>query len=258
MNENLIEIIGIVSGIMAIIGIPGILDLLKWRKKISTLQHSNKEEFQHEFQSKNQAASQSYDKDSEKLRLYKPPKIVQEFIKIEDLRIILVLGLPILGFFLVGLRAVKNAPSWSELFSGEEIETDYSIVYYVLFLIVCFFLFMFYQWLQEQKIENRYKYYSFLYDKIYTDGKTQLGLKWGFLNEKNKEVLPCIFDKIEHFNGYFKVQLNRKVGILNKDGKVVLPVKYSKILEFDQANEFVDVSLDGEKFRISQYGKRSL
>lgn len=73
------------------------------------------------------------------------------------------------------------------------------------------------------------------YDKIndYHEGlacvtrKVEGETLYGYIDNKGKEVIPCIYDNAGWFlEGVALVQKDQKVGAINKNGKVILPLEY--------------------------------
>ena len=55
--------------------------------------------------------------------------------------------------------------------------------------------------------------------------------KWGLVDNKGKEAIPCIYDYIGPFSeGFAAVEIHGKYGIINIDGKIVIPANYCKII----------------------------
>ena len=56
---------------------------------------------------------------------------------------------------------------------------------------------------------------------------------YGFINERFEECIPCIYQRIEPFEGDVTiVELADKYALMNKHGEIVMPLKYSEIEEF--------------------------
>ena len=67
-----------------------------------------------------------------------------------------------------------------------------------------------------------------------SDGLTSVQAKdgkWGYIDEKKQEVIPCIYLSVRNFdNGIAVVEKSEnEYGLIDKSGKEVLPCKYSKI-----------------------------
>jgi len=59
--------------------------------------------------------------------------------------------------------------------------------------------------------------------------------KWGYINEKGEEVIPCIYDLAYHFSdGLAPVKRGGKMGFINKKGEVVIPFIYNAVSEFSE------------------------
>lgn len=55
--------------------------------------------------------------------------------------------------------------------------------------------------------------------------------KWGFIDKKGNEVIPCTYDDCETFVGnYAKVKMNGKWGIIDKTGKTIIEPQYENII----------------------------
>ena len=70
---------------------------------------------------------------------------------------------------------------------------------------------------------------------------------WGFINAKNKIVVPFKYDKVEHFtSGMTLVTKNAQVGLVDKLGKEIVPVQFNdlKFLDLTYIN-FLDEALTG-------------
>ena len=57
--------------------------------------------------------------------------------------------------------------------------------------------------------------------------------KYGFVDDKGKEIIPCIYDDANSFSeGYATVVKDEKTGVVDKNGKLVVPYKYDYIGDF--------------------------
>jgi len=260
MRENLIEIIGIVSGVMAIIGIPGILDLMKWRKKLNRIQHNDQKKIQKEYLPTTAELSKKYINTAEKLYLprfhveMEPIGISKHAIRVVCVVIIL---------FLV--QTYLNHKPWGEtfddfkkIFKGEEIEYVWSPYSFYMTIGIYLLVELFYFGVRYLLRENRSNYYSFLYDDIRSDGITKLGKKYGYITERYKEILPCVFDEIKFYKNFLLVNLNGKEGLISKSGKVIIPIKYDEVETLNLTDKYAEVREGKKSFRISRFGKRSL
>lgn len=55
--------------------------------------------------------------------------------------------------------------------------------------------------------------------------------KWGFIDKKGNEVIPCTYDDCDVFVGdYANVKQNGKWGIIDKTGKIIFEPKYDNII----------------------------
>ncbi len=83
------------------------------------------------------------------------------------------------------------------------------------------------------------------------------GGRYGYVDQKGKEIIPCIFTAVGSFNSYGLVWVNNGgsfgdessgivgglFGVYNREGKVVLPVKYRQLGYFDSSR-----STDGNPY----------
>lgn len=119
----------------------------------------------------------------------------------------------------------------------------------------------------------KYDYYGYgFFDNLMavnTGGKVSLtgvfgGGKWGFINAKGQEVVPCKYDNVRSFSeglavvnvgGKFGISLvsGGKYGYIDTTGKEVIPLRY------DDANDFSEgmapVLLNGKCGYINKKGK---
>ncbi|MCW3110912.1 MAG: repeat-containing protein [Segetibacter sp.] len=57
--------------------------------------------------------------------------------------------------------------------------------------------------------------------------KVSINKKYGFIDEKGKEVIPLLYDDAQIFiNGFAQVKSGKKYGYIDKTGKVVIPLIY--------------------------------
>ncbi len=55
--------------------------------------------------------------------------------------------------------------------------------------------------------------------------------QWGFMDSSGNIVIPCQYDAVDDFEGWFTlVEKDGQAGIINKAGKVVIPVGYDDII----------------------------
>lgn len=106
------------------------------------------------------------------------------------------------------------------------------------------------------------------YDKIisYNNGyrKVMENGKYGLINEKGKEIVPCRYGNLYTFDekDRLRVFLDGKWGIINLKNELIIPFKYRKISKSDykDTNEYskskyiYKVSLDGNKYFIIDEG----
>ena len=92
---------------------------------------------------------------------------------------------------------------------------------------------------------DHYESHFKMYDECFY---TQLGGKWGFVNSKNQNIIPFLYDEIELRNdNYFNVRIGDLWGVLSVGnlwkglsitGKEILPIKYSqKIPSFEKNDQ---------------------
>lgn len=84
--------------------------------------------------------------------------------------------------------------------------------------------------------------------------------KYGFINEKKEEIIPCKYDYCEGFvNGAAKVKLNGKYGLINKKGIEFIPPVYDHIKEIKKYvivclnNKYGLFNINGEKIIPPKY-----
>ena len=64
--------------------------------------------------------------------------------------------------------------------------------------------------------------------------------KYGFVNRNGELVTPCKYDGAEDFSeGLALVRMNGKYGFVNKKGKLIIPCKYVKALSFSEGMSLV-------------------
>lgn len=79
--------------------------------------------------------------------------------------------------------------------------------------------------------------------------------KWGFIDEKGKEIIPLIYDDASDFeDGLAKVKINGKWGMINKNGQVVIPIKYDKIEGKLDNYDLIEVKINGRKGYVDMNG----
>jgi len=92
--------------------------------------------------------------------------------------------------------------------------------------------------------------------------------KWGFVDKTGKEVIPCIYNNVEDFDGFAKVNIGGKWeessnnsrifrggkwGIIDKTGKEIIPCIYSDIRHF--SDDLAVVTIDNKYGVIDKTGK---
>ncbi|MDR1170352.1 MAG: WG repeat-containing protein [Prevotellaceae bacterium] len=69
--------------------------------------------------------------------------------------------------------------------------------------------------------------------------------KYSFIDTTGREVVPCKYDYVWHFNeGLAAVKLNGKYGYIDRTGKEVIPLKYDYAYSFDEG--LAKVKLNGK------------
>ena len=67
-----------------------------------------------------------------------------------------------------------------------------------------------------------------------------VGGKYGFINEKGEEIVPCIYDTVLDFQeGLAAVKKDRFWGFIDKAGKEVIPLQYLRARSFSEGLAFV-------------------
>lgn len=70
------------------------------------------------------------------------------------------------------------------------------------------------------------------------------GEKYGYINTKGEEIIPCIYDYVYYFEeGLAVVEKDSKKGYIDKEGKEVIPCVYDNASDF--ANGIATVQKDG-------------
>ncbi|MBP3613286.1 MAG: WG repeat-containing protein [Bacteroidaceae bacterium] len=78
--------------------------------------------------------------------------------------------------------------------------------------------------------------------------------KWGFVNSRNKKVVPIKYDIVEdYYNGFAIVGLNGKWGYVNKVGKEIVPIKYEKVFPF--MNDRGCIKFKGKYGLVDTFGR---
>lgn len=78
--------------------------------------------------------------------------------------------------------------------------------------------------------------------------------KWGFLNLKNEEVIPFIYDNVKGYgDGLIAVKEGDKWGFIDIEGKQILPFKYDEVIfAFDDG--FALIVIDNINYFIDKNG----
>ena len=78
--------------------------------------------------------------------------------------------------------------------------------------------------------------------------------KWGFVNSRNKKVVPIKYDIVEdYYNGFAIVGLNGKWGYVNKVGQEIVPIKFDEVLPFMKDRGCV--KLNGKYGLVDTFGR---
>jgi hypothetical protein len=80
-------------------------------------------------------------------------------------------------------------------------------------------------------IGGSYEYaVEYEYEDYDSDELTFYGGKWGFIDEKGKEIIPLKYDDVTNFfQGVALVRQDSNMGCINKVGVEIIPLKYDKI-----------------------------
>ncbi|AWI06740.1 WG repeat-containing protein [Clostridium drakei] len=68
--------------------------------------------------------------------------------------------------------------------------------------------------------------------RIIYEGEDYFSRKYGLVNMKGEEILPCIYDCIYNFDFYnnmLTLEIGEKYGCATSEGKIVVPVEYDYI-----------------------------
>lgn len=78
------------------------------------------------------------------------------------------------------------------------------------------------------------------FDKKY---KVKYHDKYGILDITGKEIIPCVYDRIEKSSTekYYYVSLNNKMGVISNTGKEIVPCLYAEITIFDDERNLIEV-----------------
>ena len=81
--------------------------------------------------------------------------------------------------------------------------------------------------------------------------------KYGLINLSRKLIVPCIYDRIDKFEGGMAVvEKDGKYGFIDYSGKLVMPVIYDEVKPFETGNYSTEVVKDGETFEMDRMGNR--
>ena len=98
--------------------------------------------------------------------------------------------------------------------------------------------------------------------KIFENGYAGVKLngKYGVVDKKKNEVIPCKYDKVEYINlfkdrDYVEVTLNEKKGVVDKQGNEVVPCKYNDIsMSGIFKDGYAKVKLNGKNYLVDKQG----
>jgi hypothetical protein len=78
--------------------------------------------------------------------------------------------------------------------------------------------------------------------------------KYGAINEKNEEVIPCQYEHVGNFvDGIARVKLNNKVGLIDTKGSKIVEPKYDKISLFSKG--LAKIELNNKSGYLDEKGK---
>ena len=108
--------------------------------------------------------------------------------------------------------------------------------------------------------------YKELYDEVgnFNDGlapvkkknKYNGSYKYGYINREGTVIIPLEYDYVHDFfhDGLVGVQKDNKMGFIDMKGNIVIPLIYDYCFYF--IDNFAEVKLKGETFKIDKNGKR--
>jgi len=89
--------------------------------------------------------------------------------------------------------------------------------------------------------------------------KVKIGSKWGYINEKGENIIPCIYDDIGSFyDGLCAVEINGKIGYVDKSGRMVVACIYDKpdyFVNEDFNNGYAAINTNGKYGFINTLGE---
>ena len=106
----------------------------------------------------------------------------------------------------------------------------------------------------KEKREDMENTYSVIL--VFKNGlkKIEKNGQYGLLDQKGKEITPCVYDGILNFkNGFARVWKKDKQGYINEEGKEIAPCIYDFADNF--AHGFALVSKDGVYGYVDETGK---
>lgn len=99
---------------------------------------------------------------------------------------------------------------------------------------------------------------SFSMDKNFEVAPAKLNGKWGFIDSKDKVIIPFQYEKAHYLSfveGFAAVMQNGKWGFIDKTGKTVVPFLYDDIELGHFVNGYAKVVKNGQTLFIDQKGK---
>ena len=75
--------------------------------------------------------------------------------------------------------------------------------------------------------------------------------KFGFIDDKNKEIAPCVYDEILQFNhGIAVVRVGEHFGAINETGKIVIPIEYLILADISYAGPTMLMAIKERLFGV--------
>ena len=106
------------------------------------------------------------------------------------------------------------------------------------------------------KVESKGVNYNFDYLYIFIDGLALVSKdgRYGFMNQHGQEIIPCIYENMEIFEGdVARACIDGKCGLINRKGEQVIDFIYDEIAKFSDGCAIV--KKDGKKGAINQEGE---
>lgn len=96
------------------------------------------------------------------------------------------------------------------------------------------------------------------YDRLYNfhEGlaRVEKDKKFGFIDKRGNEIIPCKYDDAEDFKfGVAVVEIDEKSGLINQQGKIIISCRYDNIHSFDE-DSTATAYLNGKVGRINITG----